>query len=275
MAEVQSIIEVRIDVRSPIELGDFVEAFASLASQYQKYMKAEYPDLDGDARIYVREMRAGSIVADLIPLMLPVVSSIETMLVIDAFVRRIGELLSPYLKVGGRAEDVSKGDLKDIMDSVQAIANDPNGRQSVRHVYYEDGKREVKASVEFDTKQARTARREIEAHRQELDRVESAEHERVLMYFKRSDIGMSDVGKRSGERVIIEDISEANLPLIYASSLAEERIKHEIRESDDNPYKKGFVVDVDTQTKAGRPVAYAVKHVHQVIDLPDDDVGNS
>ena len=42
------------------------------------------------------------------------------------------------------------------------------------------------------------------------------------------------------------------------------------RKASENIFKKGFVVDVDIETRQGRPVAYRVKNVHQVIDLPDD-----
>jgi hypothetical protein len=59
------------------------------------------------------------------------------------------------------------------------------------------------------------------------------------------------MGKRTGERVAIEEISPRDLPLIYASDLAEQRIKHEVREADDNVYKKGFIVDVNVQLVGG------------------------
>jgi hypothetical protein len=42
------------------------------------------------------------------------------------------------------------------------------------------------------------------------------------------------------------------------------------READDNVYKKGFVVDVNVQLVNGKPAAYRVTNVHQVIDLPSD-----
>jgi predicted helicase len=51
--------------------------------------------------------------------------------------------------------------------------------------------------------------------------------------------------------------------------LAEQRIKHEVREADDNVYKKGFIVDVNVQLVGGKPAGYRVTNVHQVIDLPD------
>lgn len=57
--------------------------------------------------------------------------------------------------------------------------------------------------------------------------------------------------------------------LIYASEMVEQRIKTEIRDADDNIYKKGFIVDANVQMRLGRVVGYAVTEVHQVIDLPD------
>jgi len=66
-------------------------------------------------------------------------------------------------------------------------------------------------------------------------------------------------------------LSDRELPLIYASELSEQRIKHEVREADDNIFKKGFVVDVLVLTKGERSVAYKVTHVHNVIDLPDEE----
>ena len=92
-----------------------------------------------------------------------------------------------------------------------------------------------------------------------------------MMVFERSSTRVAAVGKRSGERVVIEDFDAKARPLIYASDMAERQIKHEIRESNDNVFKKGFVVDVNVTTKDRRPVAYAVTHLHQIIDLPDDD----
>ena len=71
--------------------------------------------------------------------------------------------------------------------------------------------------------------------------------------------------------MVIEAISEKYRPLVYASKLAADRIKDEIRNSPGNIYKKGFDVDVNVETKQGRPVAYRVTHVHDVIDMADDD----
>lgn len=267
MEDAQLSIELRIVTDQPVELLDFVGQFTALSSQYEQYIKENHPDLKGNAEIFVREMRSGSILADLVPLTLAVITQMDRLLIVEEFIRKYGARILTYAKPGGRDEGATKSDLKDLVDGVVAIANDPNGRVELKAVSYEDGKRDVRAHIQFSTAQARTVISEAENHKKELDHISRSDYERVLMTFTRSDIGNVLVGRKSGERVLIEAIHDKDLALMYASELAEQRIKHEIREADDNIYHKGFVVDVNVQTKGGRPVAYAITDVHQVIDI--------
>jgi hypothetical protein len=265
-------IVLNIQTTRPIELDDFVSAFSSIASQYDKFVRSQYPELSGDAKIYVREVRAGSIEADLIPWAIQglsaVVNVIEQIQIVEKFVRTYGAVLGKYLD-GSKETNATRTDLKDFMGAVSAIANDPKGRSTVQAVAYEDGKKKIKAALAFDTSQAREAQRQIENHKLLLESATSADHQRVLMTFKQSNVKDIAMGKRTGERVAIEDISPRDLPLIYASELAEQRIKHEVREADENVYKKGFIVDVNVQVVGGRPAGYRVTNLHQVIDLPE------
>ena len=189
---------------------------------------------------------------------------------VNEFVRTYGGKLKKYFRKGGSVQDASRSDLKDFMGSVAAIANDPNGKAALEAVVYEDRKKRVSAAIKFTTKEAIRAVEQIEDHTQRLERKQHADFQRVLMVFRQANVKDSPVGKRTGEWVLIEEISDKELPLIYASDLAEQRIKHEIREADENLFKKGFVVDVNVQTKGGRPVAYRVTNLQQVIDLPND-----
>ena len=271
MLDNQTQIVMNISTSEPVELLDFVGMFSSLASQYERTIGASNSDLDADARIYVSEIRPGSIEAVLIPTLGVIITHMDQLQIIEQFIRTYGTRLMVYFGAGGRDPEANRSDLQDLLNGVAAIANDPNGNATIEAVSFEDGNRNVRASIQFDTKQARTALKEIEAHRRELERVDQADRERVLMYFQRSDRGDATVGKRSGERVVIETISGQDHPLIYASQLAEDRIKDEIRNSDGNIYHKGFVVDVNIQTRSGKVVAYAVTDVHQIIDMDADD----
>ncbi|UGY16383.1 hypothetical protein HAP48_0002125 [Bradyrhizobium septentrionale] len=107
-------------------------------------------------------------------------------------------------------------------------------------VAFEDGKKKIRAALVFDTAQAREAQKQIEDQKLLLQSSTTADHQRMLMTFKQSNV-------KDGEQ----------------------RIKHEVREADENVYKKGFIVDVNVQLVGGRPAGYRVTNLHQVIDLPE------
>jgi len=220
-------IILRIDTKEPIEIGDFVSAFTSLASQYEKFIKAEYPEYASEADVYVKEVRAGSIIADLFPLLTiaaPFISDMDKILIVDQFIRTYGGRLASFFQIGGRLPDASKSDLKDFNGTVAAIARDPDASAQLEAAYFEDGKKKIKAAFRFTTPQARLALEQIQAQKREIEHQAQADHERVLMRFTRPDINMANLHKRSGERVIIEEVSPRYLALIYASELAEHAI---------------------------------------------------
>ena len=261
-------ITISLDLVDPIELEDFVGFFGAVSIEtINDYLKsfAEYPDVAPEAKFFVKEVRKGSIIADLFPGGISdIIGMMDNVLITIAFADLVGKAVLGYAK-GVRNPDATRAELKDLYSTVEALAKDKDGKATVETVTYERGIWNRKVAFGFTSNEARSAAKNIENHKNDLEKMEAADHHRVLMYFKRSDI--VDVGKRSGERVVIEDISDRNLPLIYASKLSEERIKHEIRDTEDNIYHKGFVVDVNVQTKGGKPIAYAITHVHQVIDL--------
>ena len=66
MTDMQPHIIITIDTKNPIEIGDFVSSFTSVANQYDKFIKEHHSNISGDARILVKEVSRGSIIADLI-----------------------------------------------------------------------------------------------------------------------------------------------------------------------------------------------------------------
>ncbi len=274
MSEAPAVLRLRIQTEEPVEIDAFVGAFTSLAEEYRRDIRDNYPDADPEARILVKEVRKKCIEADLIPFVTavaPFVAHMDQVIIVEQFVRTWGQRITSL--VSGDLGDWSpkKSELKTLVDATEAIARDPNAKSTLEAVTFEDGKSQIRASFQFSTREAKDAQITIDGVYKTLEKTTGADHERVLMLFTRSDVGKATVGKRSGERVFIEEVHGKSLALMYASELAEERIKHEIREAEDNIYKKGFVVDVNVRMVGGKPSVYAVTHLHEIIDLPDED----
>ncbi|NUB44447.1 hypothetical protein GEU84_008640 [Fertoebacter nigrum] len=273
MHEPKVILTLTINNSEPIELSAFIGAFTSIAKEYQESLRSN-PDVKDSATIYVKEVRAGSIVADLIPVVastLPIIATqAEQIWQAVEFVKQWGERIAT-LASGVIPDGFGKSELKTFALAVEAIARDPSASSTLEAATFEDGKRQVRAAFKFSTSDARLVEKVIEAEYKRIEVEGTKVHERVLMVFTRSDVNSAQIDKRSGERVVISEITPKDLPIIYASQLSEQRVKHEIRDADDNIFKKGFVVDVLAVLRGDRPIVFKILQVHDVIDLPDDD----
>lgn len=274
MAENRAHLTLKLDTHEPVELRDFLGAFTSIGNQAERFVAEASPGSRAEARIYVKEVRHGCIEADLL-LFAAVSGGIAVMdqaLFVEDFVKRWGGRIRALVSGQREQQPDNPRDLSDFKNALESVMGDPLASHRLEAATFEDGKRKVKASFTFTTAEARTGLIAIEDRRREIEPINSPDHKRVLMVFTRSDVNAAKVNKRSADRVRIEEISDQSLAVMYSSELAEEKIRHEIREGDDNIYKKGFVVDVSVRHNAnGRPSVYAVTNLHQVIELPDDD----
>jgi hypothetical protein len=266
-------IVLKIETKQPIELSDFVGTFVGLGSQYERFHDEAHPDERGEARFYVREVRAGSIIATLIavaeasPLLGATFAGIKHANDLYAFVDKFGGSLKRYFTRGGRDPDATKGDLADWLRTVQAVAHDPDG--SLQLAVYEHGKQ--RAAFAFGTQEARQAAEGLLDHRAELEAKTAADYERVLLRFVRPSTESGKPGRKGGERAIIEKISSSARSVVYASDLAEQKMKHELREAEGNVFKLLFDVDVNVeQSAAGKPLAYRITAVHSVVEADED-----
>lgn len=268
MSDSGAYITVSLDLKQPVEITDFAKLFAALGEQFDEYIAKHHPDISGKAKIFIKEVRKGSIIADIVPQIRDMIDLMDAVLIVTGFSGLVGWKIKEYVS-GRRIGDFRKPDIESVTDMVKSVAHDSDGRATIENVTFEHGVWTRKLSVSFTTSDARQAVKILEAHKLDLEKTESADYTRVTMVFERSSTRDASVGKRSGERVIIDAISDKALTLIYASEMAERQIKREIREADDNVFKKAFVVDVNVELRAGQPIGYRITHVHQVIDLPE------
>jgi hypothetical protein len=268
MADGRAIIQVKLETTQPIELNDFIAAFASIGSEYARFIKREHADLSDDAKIFVSQVRQGSIIAELIPIVMPILQAADCALIVDQFVERVGGIVRAYQTPNARPDAYSKSEIKGVMEGIAAIANDPNGRADISSILIEGGETKIRAAITFTTQEARTAIGNMREHIRMIEHHEDLTKTMVLMTFFQSNLKDAELQSRSGEQVVIQSIDPRPRPLVYASEMAKARIKHEVSESEGNIYKKGFYVDVVVDMAGDRIAAYKITNFHEVIDLP-------
>jgi hypothetical protein len=270
MAEGMPLIELRVSLSEPPELYDLVAAFAAVGHLFDAYIAKQHPGMNGHARLFVKEIRQGSTIIDLIPDIPGLLATMNAMLIVDDFMTRTGELFG-FFSRGHLPENLDKDEAKNFLDTVRLIAKDNKGSAALSSAKYRDGKTKTSIEFSFTTPEARVARELLERKVIENEAPVLEKFEDKLMVFWQSNKGSPKTGKPSGERAIIESLHKKPLGIKYDSELAKERIKHEATEDERNVFKKGFYVDGYVERSDGKPVAYRIIALRDVIDLPDDD----
>ena len=265
-------IELKIDLGDDPDLLDLASLFTAIGNHFQDYVHRRHPELAGRAYLSVKRIGQSCILVELLPIVLPLIQHMDYFLIVDGFVRRFGEVVTS-LRQGKRRADASKSEVKAVLDAATAISRNKGNKATISSVEYHETGTEKHLSVEFDSNTAKEVRDAAQAQLLTIDAQAHELREHVLMRFEQSSIKNRRVGsKKTGERVIIDSIDRRAVGIIYATDSAQERIKHEKVRYGPSLYKKFFDVDVYIERMSdGRPAAYRVFGVHDVIDQPDDD----
>lgn len=273
-------VRLTLDNTQPIALSDFIGSFVGIGNQFEKFVATKHPELKAESEFFVKEVRAGSIQADLVSwiangasvVTLPgIIDVIDKSQIMAKFVADFRDKVTKYFKRGGREPNATKSDLSDFLRAVEATAHDPNGNTTLEAAYFEDGKRKVRAAFKFSTKEARIAEAQIAEHRKELEAKTGVDEARVLLRFVRPSVEAGKPGKKGGERGIIDKVHKRALPILYASDMAEQRLRHELMTVQGNVFRTLFDVDVNVErNSANKPIAYRITAVHGVIDDEGD-----
>jgi len=274
MGEQPAHLTLKLDTAEPVELGDFVGAFTSLANEFERYIEASHPGLSANPQMFLKEVRSGCIEADIITgivvtAVAPAVQHMDQILILEDFVRRWGARLTALISNNIPEGELSTpAELRDFHDAVHSIASDPVASHRLEAATFEDRRRDVKVKFQFNAAEARSAMQNIEDRKRQISSPSAQpKKERVLMVFTRTDVHDAAINKRSGERVVIEELSPKHLSVMYASEMVEREIREHIRDADENVYKRGFVVDAIPQMSGNKLVAYSITEFHSVIDI--------
>lgn len=109
-------LHVKLDTQQPVGLGDFVGSFVVIGNRFERFVKDRHPDAEVDTVTYVREVRSGSIEADLSPIVLLVaaVDQMDRALIVEDVVKRWGTRIRALTSGDKRNQPDNKGDLEDL-----------------------------------------------------------------------------------------------------------------------------------------------------------------
>ena len=257
------LLRIEIKNQRPVELVDLTNSYYCVADEYKRFMFLEYGDLPKDnVSLYVREIRTGSIITDLIG-MAPVLPPIIAQLSDIAAVVQFGE----YLKKGydfllGHSTDkprnFSKGNYENFSGFVEPIAKDNASQMNIQNINNNESPILIFNLNSVDANAAQnSAKREIGI----LQEPSTGTHNNVVLYWYQAK---KDIASHTGDRIIIESIYPFPVKAIFDNEIA----KTKMLLGNDNPFMSAYMVDVAVETVKGKPVLYKILNMHERIEIP-------
>ncbi len=251
----EAMLTVEIKNRRPIELGDFSLSFAALGEEFKRQIESLEPEVAAaDVRLYIKEVRSGSVVADLVAI---APHTLQLLSYTNAVLTFVKHIKSAYDFLAGDAEEkptLDKVSYQNLSQIVEPIAKDSGSQINIGTV--------GTLYLQVDSQRANAiqnkARKEIEA----LAEPAKGLHEKVLLRWYQA---RGDAKSKAGDRAIIESIGKQPVKTICAN----DAIKSQMVLEDQNPFREAYIVDVMVDTIKGKPALYKLLAVHD--KFPTDE----
>ena len=261
-----SALLVHIEHSKPIEVSEFVSSLNALNSLYSSFVKK-----NGDnkiitrSKLYVEKIEEGCIdiylceivSAALIPFM-------ENANIIFDFASYIKLVYDYFTKGDGKKPELDVQECKNFSEILGIVASDPKGEMSIGAIN-KTNKGHIFNNCTFNFGESNSAQNQLSKEIDTLKLENSAgnTYKRVLMQIYQV---RNEANKNEGNKAIIDEISKGKkIGVVFET----DELKNAILFSDINPTQKAFWVDVEVLTVDGKPKAYNVTALHDIIDIDE------
>src|ERR1700730_18480862 len=256
MAELEAEAPIRFELNNskPVDLLDLTAALHAFGEAYQDHViSAGYDSERGNIRLFIKELRTGSIIAELASLAEQASFVLKHIDVAAGFVTHVNDILQYFLgKMSPVKEPPTRREAEQAMAIVEPVAKD-GGSQLIVQI----GKVEGSLVLRIDSPQANAIQNAAPRYIGPTTPTSLVLQDQLLALYQ----VRGDPSQKVGDRGIIETISPHPVKLLFAS----EGGKKQIVEMHDNPLQKIFVVDVEVRSADGKPKLYRILAVKDVL----------
>ena len=235
----------------PVELADLSTSLGALAHQHERFADKLGATINGDRiRLYVKEIRPGSIIVELLALAQTAAPLVDAVNTVVPFAKNVSELLGFAVgRTPAPPDGTTPKDARDLSEFIKPVAGDLGSSMVIQA---RDNAR-VEVNVHIDSNQANAAQNRLGNWAARQQEPVSGIHEHQLFYFARAT---GDAQRGTGDRGIIERFGTQAVKTRFMTAEAKQLPLQEPL------FQKVYDVDVDVQTVDGKPMLYRILKVH-------------
>lgn len=251
MAENKIIYELRN--KAPIELRLLTISLAAFSDQFKRFV-TERDGVDAQARLFVHEIRPGSVIAELVALGQLAADLYEHRDAIAGFIPSLQDITGQVLRLTPESRKLDRSTIKNISQIYAPVAVDPGAQMNL--IDNRGGVINNFFSV-LPADAAAIAHNANHLLNSQLPDEERFSNEPMTLYQMRD----APPGK-TGDYGIIDRFSPKPRKLTFASDGIKESVLH----TDGNPFEKVFWIDGVVKTAGGTVAGYLVQALTDVTD---------
>jgi len=246
-------LEITINNERPIVLTDLTLSLLAVSEQFQKFVESTTnQDYQAGAELYVKEVRSGSIIVQLVAQAMPIVPLIWQGGSLSEWLDMAKDIVEWLLgKTKFPPKQVTKNDLKQWHSIVEPIAKD--SASQLNFSVTDQGR--VINQFFITSQDANAAQNSIKRQLEALESPNDHVHRRKVMYWYQTKF---DDTSHTGDKAIIEDISKRPVKVIFENNA----VKDAMVTGDERfqkPWQKlAYIVDVEVQTIGGESKLYTI-----------------
>jgi hypothetical protein len=277
-------IKLHFNIHEPIELTDLTLSFIAISAQYQKHLMSTVKgaggkEKDPDVKLYITKIENNCILAELAGATDILGSLFSVMDYANIFVDFIQNINNSVQFFRGLPEksikDItpesishSKRECSQFDNLLKVVSNTKGGELGISVIEYNHETLTEKTYVSFrySANEALEARKGAMLAMDILEEKRDSQYKNVLMYFQQTNSEESKTDGKTGEKAIIEAIYHKPLSVYIVSNMDRERIMGDKKNTDVNPLKVSYMVDVNVEKdRNGVPRNYRVLKINNTI----------
>lgn len=252
----ESVLSIELNNKKPVELTDLTESLLSLSIEYRRFV-ARRTDVfaENEAKLYIKEIRSGSIIADLIapavPLVAPLLEHRES---IAEYAKWLKGIFDFYKGSFSEKPKLDKTSYQNLSTFLQPVAKDNGAQLNINNTVH--GGQVV--NISFTSMEANAIQNLIRNDILQLKEPIARAHEKVVLYWYQAK---NDPQSSTGDKGVIESISPLPVKVVFI----DDSLKLQLLYKDENPFKSAYIVDVVVETIENKPVLYKVSGFHGLV----------
>lgn len=256
-------LQVHIKYSNKIELSHYINSLNSLNTEYYEYLRYSSDHLQpDDIRLYVNEIKTGSIITDLIAYSPTLLAFAEHANTIIDFTKHlysnINLLKTKTTEQIADGNTIKPNSLSNIQGLIEPILNDPQGQIAFSGLTFGDNCNVTFAINSSEAQEIYNKAQEIKDFKPTPD---IYFREKVLLIFTQTNASTRNTNNDKG---VIEIISKNTVKIRFINDDLKKSMLY-----DQSPYGVVFVVDIEIQTINDKPFIYKVLKLHECLEIDD------